>query len=149
MVVRDRFIASKLVARCAFILAAALAAAAASAQELPALRDGLWEISRTIEAAPDTGAAQTIQARECFSPSAHMKKQQAMLQSIGCKLSPVDHVDNTYTFSALCGPDAAGVSKSVLTIESDSAYSIRIESNIDGAPSQELLRATRIGDCPP
>lgn len=138
-----------LCARCAVILGASLPAGVSTAGELPALRDGLWEISRTIEAPTDAGKPQTLQSRECFSPNAHMKKQQEMLQAIGCKFSPVVHAGNTYTFTADCDPDTSGTSRSVLTVESDSVYSIRIESNIGGSESQELLRATRIGDCPP
>jgi hypothetical protein len=136
-------------ARIAAVFAAALAAGASNAQDLPALRAGLWEVQRTVEAPGDAAPPRTLQSRDCMSPTEDMRKQQRMLESIGCKFSPVAQAGNTYTFSADCGQEAAGSSKSTLTVEGDTAYSIRIESVIDGSPSQELLRATRVGDCPP
>lgn len=136
------------VARGAMMLVAVLSAGAANAQDVPVMRTGLWEVSRTVNAATDGGAPQTIRVADCVNPNKDMVARQEMLKKIGCTLSPVDHSGNTYTFSAICGQGGSETSRSILTVESDNAYSIRIESNIGGTPSQELLRATRLGDCP-
>jgi hypothetical protein len=133
----------------AAILGTALAAGAANAQQLPTLRAGLWETSRTIESPTNGETPRTLHATECTSPNDGMRERQEMLEKIGCTLSPLARSGNTYTFSAVCGDSATETTKSILTVENDSAYSIRIESTIGGTPSQELLRATRVGDCTP
>jgi hypothetical protein len=133
----------------ATILVTAVLAGGASAQSLPTLRAGLWEISRTIDAPTDGENARTLLTTECTSPSEGMMARQEMLQKIGCTLSPLTQSGSTYTFSAVCGQDARETTKSVLTVDNDNAYSIRLESTLGGTPSQELLRATRLGDCPP
>jgi len=134
----------------AAVLAATLASGAASAEDLPAFRAGMWEFDRTIEAAATPGKPQTIQSRKCINPSDDMKKQNEMLTKMGCKFTPVSRAGNTYSYSAVCSiQGAAGTSKSELTAEGDAAYVIRVESNLGGAPSRELLRARRVGDCRP
>lgn len=44
------------------------------------------------------------------------------------------------------------VSQSVITVESDAAYTVEIESSGDVGPGggkrREVLRARRVGDCP-
>lgn len=129
-----------------FVLA--LTTCNANAQNLPTLRPGLWEINRTVDTSDNNGTPQTVSTRECTSPNEGMLARQEMLKKIGCTLSPLNQQGNTYTYSAICGQGEGGTSRSTLTVEKDSAYSIRIESNIKGTPSQEMLRATRVGDCP-
>ncbi len=36
----------------------------------------------------------------------------------------------------------------VLTVDGDSAYTIRVESDFGGEATRELLQARRTGDCP-
>jgi hypothetical protein len=131
----------------AVLVAATLAASIATAQELPTLRAGLWEVRRTVEAPSNAGTPRTVQTTECTSPNEGMVARQEMLQKIGCTLSPLAHSTNSYTFSAMCGEGSADTMKSVLTVETDSAYSIRIDSTAGGARSQEWLSAKRVGDC--
>jgi hypothetical protein len=38
-------------------------------------------------------------------------------------------------------------SKSVITVESDSAYKVEVTSTGAGVPTKELLVAKRVGDC--
>ncbi len=138
-------------ARPAVLLAAALGTCpAVASDDWPALRTGMWEFNRSIETSRTPGKAQTIQTKKCANPSDDMKKQNEMLTRGGCKFSPVTRAGNTYTYSAVCKlQGTAGTSKSVLTVETDSAYMIRIESDFGGEPTRELLRAKRIGDCKP
>lgn len=135
--------------RVAALIAATLAASVANGQEFPTLRTGLWEVRRTVEAPANAGTARTVETTECTSPNEGMVARQEMLKKIGCTLSPLAHSGSTYTFSATCGNTATDTMKSVLTVESDSAYSIRIDSFTSGTPSQEWLSAKRVGDCQP
>ena len=43
---------------------------------------------------------------------------------------------------------ASSTGKSVLTVQSDGAYEIRVESDFGGKKTHEVLRAKRTGDCP-
>lgn len=135
-------------ARLAMLLAATLATGPAAADDWPALRAGMWEFNRTIETPGTPGKPQTMQTRKCTNPSDDMKRQNETLAKGGCKFSPITRAANIYTYSAVCKlQSASGTSKSVLTVESDSAYTIRVESDFGGEPTRELLRAKRMGNC--
>jgi Protein of unknown function (DUF3617) len=137
-------------ARLPVLLAAALAVGQAAADEWPALRAGLWEFDRTIETPGVAGKPQTMQTTNCTNPASDMKSQNEMLTKAGCKFSPVTRSGNTYSYSAVCKlQGVSGTSNSVLTVENDGAYTIRVESDLGGQPSRELLRAKRTGDCQP
>lgn len=143
-----RFTPRGRIARIEALVLLALTACTSNAQDLPALSAGLWEITRTVDTSGNNVAPQTVTTRECTSPNEGMLARQEMLEKIGCTLSPLNQNGNTYTFSAVCSRGEGGTSRSTLTVDNDSAYSIRIESNIEGMPSLEMLRATRVGDCP-
>jgi len=122
-------------------------AGAASAEELPTFRQGLWEFDRSA-------GGQRMHTTQCTAPSEDLKRQNEMIEKRGgCKMSPLQHAGSTYTFSADCTMSApqgpvSFRSTSVMTVESDSAY--RIEVTITGGPGpagKELLTARRIGDC--
>lgn len=135
--------------RCAVLLAATLAAGRAASDDWPALRAGMWEFNRTIETSGASGKPQTIQKNECTNPTDDMRKQNETLTKAGCKFSPVVRSGNTYTYSAVCKMQGvSGTSKSVLTVESDASYVIRVESDFGGQRTHETLRAKRAGDCP-
>ena len=109
-------------ARFAIVLAATLATGPVAADDSPALRSGIWEFNRTVETSGTPGKAQAIQTKKCTGPSDDMKRQNEMLTKGGCKFSPVVRAGNTCTYSAVCKlQGASGTSKSVLTVESDSA----------------------------
>lgn len=136
-------------ARFAVLLAATLVTGRVAADDWPALRAGMWEFSRTIETPGASGKPQDIQKKDCTNPTDDMKKQNDMLTKAGCKFSPVVRAGNTYTFSATCTMQgASGTSKSVLTVQGDSAYEIRVDSDFGGKKTHEVLRAKRTGDCP-
>lgn len=130
------------------LLVVTLSAGTAHADEWPTLRAGMWEFNRTVETSGASAKPQAISTKSCTNPSEDMKKQNEMLTMAGCVFSPIIREGNTYTFSAVCKlPGASGTSKSVLNVESDSAYTIRIESDLGGMPTRELLLAKRIGAC--
>lgn len=137
-------------ARIAILVATTLITGQAVADDWPTLRAGMWEFSRTVETTATPGKPQSFQTKNCTNPSADIKRQNEMLTKAGCSFSPVGRSGNTYTYSAVCKMKGlSGTSKSVLTAESDSAYAIRIESDVGGEPTRELLRAKRLSDCQP
>ena len=140
-----RFLATALVA--AVVAASGMfVPAAAAADELPALRRGLWEFDRTMERGG--GPKQSVKARKCIDPTEDMNRQRAMLSQSGCKFSPIAKNGNVYTYSARCTMAGLTVeSKSALKFESDAAYRLDVESSEGGVASREVLIARRVGGC--
>ena len=138
------------VARRLLLLATVLAAGTAvAADDWPVLRHGLWEFNRTMEGAGKGGRAESIQARRCVNPTDDMKRQREMLGKSGCKFSPISRSGNVYSYSATCQMQGlSGTSKSTLTVNGDSAYTLRVESDFGGEATRELMQAKRVGDCP-
>jgi hypothetical protein len=130
------------------LIAALCAAGSAAAEEWPALRHGMWEFNRSIETVGKGGKPQTVQSRNCVSPTEDMKRQNETLSKAGCKFSPLARTGNVYTYSAVCKMQGmSGTSKSVLTVDGDGAYAIRVESDFGGEATRELMQARRTGDC--
>lgn len=132
-----------------------VAAPPAQAEDLPTFRRGLWEFDRTVEMGRDMGSGpKTISSRRCTEPGEDMKRQQAMFAKSGCTVSPVTRRGSVYSFVADCKGAGVGtvVSQSVITVESDSAYTIEVESTGEAAAgghkNREVLKARRVGDCP-
>lgn len=132
----------------ACVIAAVLAsiAAGAHAQELPVFRYGMWNFVRTIESA--SGGGRSIANKKCMNPTEDIRKQHQTSLQAGCTVSPVTKSGNAYSFVTTCKLQGQPVeSKSTMTVESDSAYRIRVESRAAGQATKELLVATRSGDC--
>ncbi len=114
--------------------------------ELPSFRQGMWKFHRTVE-------KKTLEVTKCTSPAEDMKKQNTMLEKIGCRFSPARKSGNTYTFTVDCSiksPSGAAIKSrttSVMAVESDSAYKVEIDVVTDGHATKELLVAQRVGDC--
>ena len=136
----------------ALLTAVGLAASAppARSDEPPRFRQGLWEFDRT---AP---GGQKMHTTQCTNPSDDMKRQNEMIEKRGgCKISPMQHSGNSYTFSADCNmnsPQGGMVSfrsTSVMTVESDTAYKIEVTTSAGqpGPTGKEQLTARRVGDC--
>lgn len=131
------------------IVALCAAGTAAAADQWPPLRHGMWEFSRSIETPGKGGKPQTMKTKQCTNPTEDMKRQNEMLSKAGCRFSPVTRSGNIFTYSAQCKMQGmAGTSKSVLTVDGDSSYTIRIESDFGGEATREVLQARRSGDCP-
>jgi hypothetical protein len=132
-------------------LAAVALPAAADDTNMPQFRPGLWQLERTVEMSGQP--TQKLAVKDCMDPTAHMKKQNAMLTKAGCKFSATTKSGNSYSFTAECDIPNVGksVQRSVLTAQSDSHYTIQVESEgkVGGQPvkSSEKLVAERAGDC--
>jgi hypothetical protein len=119
----------------------------ALAADLPAFRKGMWEFTRTVDTQGQSKPV-TMTNRKCTEPSADMKNIQALLAKQGCKLSPATAKGNQYTFSSECTVKGEAMSsRSVITVESDSAYKIEVSSKGGGRSTKELLVARRVGAC--
>ena len=135
-----------LVATVTAILISTLVCGPALADDLPALRQGLWKFQRTV------GGKKTEMTR-CASPTEDMKKMNAKLEKSGCRFTPVKKSGNVYVYTADCSmkmPSGATMSRrstSVMTVVSEISYKIEIDVVTDGQSSEELLEAQRIGDC--
>ncbi len=115
----------------------------------PSFRRGIWEFQRTIEGVGGQGTSQTIKNKKCTDPTEDMKKQNETLAKAGCKLSPISRSGNVYRFTSDCalqGMSAQG--KSEIRVESDSAYTVHIETRQGKQVTKEVLKARRTGECP-
>ena len=129
------------------LLVALLTAApwVAYADEVPLLRQGLWEYQRTA-------GLNKFAATECIDPSEDLRRQRTALEKMGCKLSPALRAGSTYTYTADCSvklPSGAVTfsTMSVLTAESDTAYRIENRLTNQGGTSNETITAQRVADC--
>src|SRR5215831_18790990 len=118
---------------------------AVGADDLPQFRPGLWEFKRSIEELKQGTKPPPVNLQECVDPTANLKKHK---ETPGCKFSPMTKSGDSYSFTADCQTDRGRLrAKSVITVESDSAYRLRIESQAGDQQWTELLVARRIGDC--
>ncbi|MCU0224541.1 MAG: DUF3617 domain-containing protein [Acidobacteria bacterium] len=130
------------------VLAAALAAIApALADEWPTLRQGMWDITRTMQP-PGGGAPKTVTAQRCMEPAADWQRQNAQLAKAGCTFTPVVRSGSAYTFSSTCNVmGVSSSSKTTIVVESDSAYTLTVDGTTDGEPTHEVMKAKRVADC--
>jgi len=135
-----------IVATVTAILISTLAAGPVLADDLPALRQGLWNFQRTV-------GGKKIETTKCTSPTEDMKNMNAKLEKSGCRFSPVKKSENVYSYTADCsikmptGATLSSRSTSVMTVVSESSYRIEIDAVTDGQASKELLVAQRVGAC--
>ena len=129
------------------VLLSTLACGPVLADDLPALRQGLWKFDRTV-------GGKKIESTKCTSPTEDMKTMNAKLERSGCRFTPVKKAGNVYTYTADCsmkmptGATMTSRSTSVMTVASESSYTIEIDVVTDGQASKERLVAQRVGDCP-
>jgi Protein of unknown function (DUF3617) len=120
--------------------------AAALADDLPKFRQGLWEFKRSVDGGDGQPAKLTNQ--KCTSPTDDMNKKTESMAQAGCQASPVTRSGNLYSFSLQCSIQGVEIeSKSVITVASDSAYTVDVESKQGDKATREHLIARRLGDC--
>lgn len=126
-------------------LASVVAAWPARAEDVPVLRQGLWEYQKTA-------GANKFAATECIDPSEDLRRQHAALEKMGCTLSPTQRSGSSYTYAAECSvklPSGAVSfsTVSVLTAESDSAYRLDNRMTTRAGTTNESITAQRVADC--
>ena len=129
------------------IVAVLCAVPSARAEDVPLLRQGLWEYQRTA-------GTQKFAATECLDPSEDLRRQHAALERMGCKVAPVVHNGTTYTYAADCALKLPSGSLSfstttVLTADSDKAYHVENRMINQGATTDESITGRRVADCVP
>ena len=122
--------------------------AIALAGELPPFRKGVWEFHRTVDSQDSGAKPGTMTNKKCTDPSADMKRMNEMLSKQGCKFSAPSAKANVYTFSSECQMQGVSMqTQSIITVESDSAYTVQVTGSGGGRSTKELLVARRVGDC--
>ena len=126
----------------------ALFPAAVVADDIPALRKGLWEYKRTVPGKGDGGKDAVITTQKCVDPVASMKAMSELLANKGCTITPPTMKGNVRTSASECPVQGTSVrSESVMTFEGDSAYHVEITTTGRGKSGKETLAAKRVGDC--
>ena len=144
-----RFCASAPLRALAMAVLCAAAPAAALAADWPVFKPGMWHIERSMEGMAVGPTAQKITRTECMDPTADLASQRAMLGNSGCEFSELTGSGSTFRYTGTC--KIAGmttVSDSTLEVKGDEAFTITIDSDIDGEKSHEVMTARRTGDCP-
>jgi hypothetical protein len=122
--------------------------AVAFGAELPPFRKGMWEFNRTVDGQGPGGKPATMTNKKCTDPSADMKRMNDTLSKQGCKFSAPSAKANVYSFSSECQMQGISMqSQSIVTVESDSAYTVQVTGSGGGRSTKELLVAKRVGDC--
>jgi uncharacterized protein DUF3617 len=106
-------------------------AGAASAEEFPALRPGLWEYQRTVQRSDQAWTPKDISQRVCEDPNTTLRKQAETFSKLGCTItSKKIDAENTYRMSAECATKNGerASSHSVTTFDGDTAYTSVIDS---------------------
>ena len=120
----------------------------AVAADWPVFKPGQWRFERTMQGSEPV--PQKVSTTECVDPTADQKAQRDMLAKAGCKFSPLAQSGRTYRYTADCKMgNMTSSSASVLEVDSPEAFTITVESTVDGSKSREVLRARRVGDCKP
>jgi hypothetical protein len=124
------------------------ALAAVAATDFPPLKKGMWEFKRTVDSQGAGAKPANLANQKCTDPAADMRRMNESMTKQGCKISPVSNKGNAYSFTSECQMQGVSIqSQSVITVESDSAYTTQVNSSAGGRSTKELLVAKRVGDC--
>jgi|GEM_PF-6331981 len=141
------------IACCVLLGTAVNHSGAVASDELPALREGLWEYQRTMQRSDEDWSPKDTTVRECGSPTAVLEQQNAEYRKLGCAIVTTRVTETTYQVKADC-PTKNGIkteSRGVTTFDGDSAYTSVIDSEGPVAGKLvkfvERLSAKRVGDC--
>ena len=122
--------------------------AAVPGADLPALKKGMWEYRRIMFGAGAGGLNAESTNKKCADPAAAMKAMSDMLAKKGCKVTPPVVKGNVRTSVTECTVQGSVVhSESVMTVTSESAYTVSITTSGGGKTSKETMSAMRVGDC--
>ncbi len=133
----------------AFFVAAALATSIrlSAADELPALKQGLWSYSGTTYLPGET-KPRVRNMKVCTDPAEDIRKKMKTLATQSCKATPVAHKGNEYVYSSSCEKNGVTINmKSTLQIDSDSQYHVTSETRVAGGLQKELVIAQRVSGC--
>ena len=115
----------------------------------PTFRKGLWRFVRTLEIVKPQDVRQKLLEQEmtrCVDPTQAMKATFSSASIGNCRSSRPEKVSNKYIFSNRC--DYMGPVRTVITVQSDEAYTEVNELTVGQLPRKDFVTAKRIGDCP-
>ena len=125
-----------------------ISAAVAAAEDFPAFKPGLWEFNRTLYLARMQGDPPKQSVKKCTSPTDDMKNKWEQLSAESCKFSPITRDGKRYTYRSVCQQgERVMQTASVITVETDSDYTVETKSVSQGGTSREVVVAHRVGDC--
>jgi hypothetical protein len=130
--------------RLPLIFAAALVATAATAQDMPSRKAGLWEMTMTFEGrgAPPQTMQQCIDAATDKS----MQDMSAGPRGQSCSKRETKKVGNTIVFDTVCSMGAGtNTAHGVVSGDFNSAYTVKINSKREGgAPNPNMPPETNM-----
>jgi hypothetical protein len=132
------------------LVAAPLLASQAQAEEAfggPTFRRGMWRFVRTLEVVGSNVRHKLLEREmtRCVDPTHAMKATFSSAPVGNCHSSRPAKINNTYIFSNRC--DYMGPVTTVITVQSDEAYTEVNEITVGKFPRKDLVIAKRIGDC--
>jgi hypothetical protein len=136
----------RIAATAVLALAAIQVAPYAAATELPELRHGTWELRGVSD-------GRVVDRKKCTSPGRDIAEESAVLSQAGCRVSSVERSGNRYTFQTDCRMKTRSGRRltlhrtSVLTVDGDATFRLRVRGTTNGRPIAETVTGTRIGDC--
>jgi Protein of unknown function (DUF3617) len=105
-------------------------------------------VKRTVDGQGAGAQPANVVNKKCADPGADMKRMNELLAKQGCKTSPVSSKRNVYSFTSECQVQGVAMrSESIVTVDSDSAYTVQVNSSTGWGSTKELLVAKRLGDC--
>jgi hypothetical protein len=113
----------------------------------PTFRKGLWRFIRTLDVI-HSNARHRLLEREmtrCVDPTESMKATFSSAPVGNCHSSKPERVANRYVFSNRC--DYMGPVSTVITVQSEEAYTEVNELTVGRLPRTDLVVAKRIGEC--
>ena len=114
----------------------------------PTFRKGMWRFVRTLEIVTHSNGRQKLLEREmtrCVDPTQAMKATFAASSVGSCHSAKPEKFNNKWIFSNRC--DYMGPVSTVITVQSDEAYTEANELHVGQLPRKDLVIAKRIGDC--
>jgi hypothetical protein len=138
-----------LLAACLILTALSGPSLAAESFDGPTFRKGMWKFVRTLDLIVHAQARHRVLRQEsirCVDPTESMRGTFSSAPVGACVSAKPEKHSNRYVFAKRC--DYLGPVSTVITVDSDEAYS-ELNQVIEGAvPKADFVSAQRIGDCP-
>jgi hypothetical protein len=115
--------------------------------EGPKFRRGVWHFVRTLDTMQARGRVRLLERvmTRCVDPTESMKATFSSPSVGNCHSAKPERVADKYIFSKRC--DYLGPVTTVITIESDEAYTEVNELTVGRMSKTDLVVAQRVGDC--
>jgi hypothetical protein len=114
----------------------------------PSFRKGMWRFVRTFDATLHSTMKHRLvrqEATRCVDPTEAMKLTFSAATVGSCVSAKPERKDNTYVFAKRC--DNMGPVRTVITVDSEDAYTEFNELIAGTVPKTDFVAAHRISDC--